>query len=218
MLHSLAVISLLTAGICAVIIAGDILAGNRQQMMIMNFVYPLTALYAGPLALIFYYRTGRKGAEQGSMMMKKPFWQSVVIGTLHCGSGCTLGDLLAELLLFFLPVTIFGSELAGSWTIDYIFAFIIGIIFQYYAIKPMKNLSPGAALKSALKADALSLTSWQLGMYGWMAISLFLIFDRRIPTTDPVFWLMMQAAMLLGFITALPVNWWLLKKGIKEAM
>lgn len=82
----------------------------------------------------------------------------------------------------------------------------------------MKNLSPGVALKAALKADALSLTSWQLGMYGWMAISLFLIFDRLIPTTDPVFWLMMQAAMLLGFITALPVNWWLLKKGIKEAM
>jgi hypothetical protein len=29
---------------------------------------------------------------------------------------------------------------------------------------------------------------------------------------------MMQIAMVLGFITAFPTNWWLIKKGIKEAM
>lgn len=29
--------------------------------------------------------------------------------------------------------------------------------------------------------------------------------------------LMMKIAMLIGFITAYPVNWWQLKKGIKEA-
>lgn len=29
---------------------------------------------------------------------------------------------------------------------------------------------------------------------------------------------MMQIAMIAGFITAYPVNWWLLRKGIKEKM
>ena len=29
---------------------------------------------------------------------------------------------------------------------------------------------------------------------------------------------MMQIAMLAGFGTSYPVNWWLLRKGIKEAM
>jgi len=29
---------------------------------------------------------------------------------------------------------------------------------------------------------------------------------------------MMQIAMLFGFLTAYPVNWWLIKKGIKEEM
>ena len=28
----------------------------------------------------------------------------------------------------------------------------------------------------------------------------------------------MQLAMALGFATALPMNWWLIKTGIKEAM
>lgn len=82
----------------------------------------------------------------------------------------------------------------------------------------MKNLSSGDALKAALKVDTLSLTSWQIGMHGWMAISFFLILNCKIPATEPLFWFMMQIAMLLGFATAFPTHWWLIKKGIKEAM
>jgi hypothetical protein len=37
--------------------------------------------------------------------------------------------------------------------------------------------------------------------------------------TDTVeFWFMMQIAMMFGFATAYPVNWWLIKSGIKEKM
>ena len=32
------------------------------------------------------------------------------------------------------------------------------------------------------------------------------------------FWFLMQIGMILGFATSYPVNWWLIKKGIKEAM
>ena len=224
-LHIISIISLITGGVCALIILIDILSGNRQKMMIMNFVYPITGLYGSVFALIFYFTIGRKSVARKSMgqkstmqRKKKPFWQSVSIGALHCGSGCIIGDIISETLLLFVPVVIFGSSLAGTWTIDYVFAFIFGIIFQYYAIKPMKNLSSKEALKAALKADTLSLTSWQIGMYGWMAISFFLIFNRRLEATDPLFWFMMQIAMLLGFLTTFPTNWWLIRKGIKEAM
>lgn len=55
-------------------------------------------------------------------------------------------------------------------------------------------------------------------MYGWMAIATFLIFGHEIEKTSPVFWFMMQIAMLVGFLTAYPVNWWLLRSGIKEKM
>jgi hypothetical protein len=33
-----------------------------------------------------------------------------------------------------------------------------------------------------------------------------------------VYWLMMQIGMALGFLTAFPVNAWLISRGIKEAM
>ncbi len=225
-LKMIAIISLLLGVACALIIAADILLGHRQKMMVMNFVYPITGLYAGPLALLFYFAIGRKSGqekhddvnEDDSKKHEKPFWQSVAVGALHCGSGCTLGDICAETFLLFVPVTIFGSSLAGSWTIDYLFAFAIGIVFQYYSIKPMKNLSPKDGLIAALKADTLSLTSWQTGMYGWMAVTFLLIFNHKLDTTDPLFWFMMQIAMLAGFVTAFPINWWLIKKGIKERM
>jgi hypothetical protein len=49
------------AGIfCLIIITIDILPGNGQHIMIMNFVRPLTALYRGPLALLMYHAMGRK--------------------------------------------------------------------------------------------------------------------------------------------------------------
>lgn len=186
----------------------------------MNVVWPVTALYSGPLALYAYFAFGRnlRSNAVDTQPPKSPFWQSVLKGALHCGSGCTLGDLLSAWLILLIPISVLGSKLIGDWLIEYVAAFFIGIIFQYYAIKPMRQLSAGRAIIEALKADALSLTAWQIGMYGWMAISNFLIFHRHLKADEPVFWLMMQIGMLCGLITAFPVNWWLIRRGIKEAM
>lgn len=223
----LSIVSLAGAGICAAAIAIDLI-GNPQMMWIMDVVWPITALYAGPLALIAYYKAGRlssKRAVQAAMDRgekmpgkTKPFWQIVGVGATHCGSGCTLGDLVAEWITFAAPLVIFGQGLFGSWVLDYLFAYLFGIAFQYFTIQPMKNLPPAKGLVEAIKADTLSLTSWQIGMYGWMAIAVFLIFGHDLPKTSPVFWFMMQIAMLAGFATAYPVNWWLIRQGVKEPM
>jgi len=228
-LHAIAVFSLAVAALCALAIAWDIfLRGERQHMAVMDVVWPVTGLYAGPLALWAYYRIGRLSSRQAMMRAKahgetppgqaKPFPEKVGIGATHCGAGCTLGDICAESLLFFFPLTLLGHEIFAAWVVDYIFAFTIGIAFQYFSIKPMRNLSPKDGLVAALKADSLSLTAWQVGMYGWMAIAVFLVFGHPLEKTDPVFWLMMQVAMLAGFLTSYPVNRWLIRGGIKEAM
>ncbi|MEO8630319.1 MAG: DUF4396 domain-containing protein, partial [Betaproteobacteria bacterium] len=44
------------------------------------------------------------------------------------------------------------------------------------------------------------------------------ILGHELPKSSPVFWFMMQIAMLFGFLTSYPVNWWLLRTGIKETM
>lgn len=203
MLRAIAIASLGIALVCALAIAFDIVAGRRQKMWIMNLVWPISALYGGPVVLWAYWRIGRR---QGG----KPFWQQAALGTTHCGAGCTLGDICAEWFVHFVPLTLFGMTLFAAWTVDFALAFVFGIAFQYYGSHK--------GLIAALKADTLSLSAWQLGMYGWMAIAIFLIFGHPLEKTDPVFWFMMQIAMFAGFATSYPVNRWLLRAGIKEAM
>lgn len=150
----------------------------------------------------------------------KPRWQSVVLSTLHCGAGCTLADLLGEWFLYFVPIAIGGSLLAGSWVLDYVLALLFGVGFQYAAIRGMERTLPrGVAIRRALKADFWSLTAWQAGMYGWMAVVIFALNGgSMLPRTGFAFWFMMQIAMACGFLVALPVNVVLIRRGIKHGM
>ena len=170
-------------------------------------------------------RTGREPPSKAA-----PFPASVGTGTTHCGAGCALGDILAEWLAFLVPAvavwfgwrTLFSEKMFAVWVLDYLFAFVLGIGFQYFTIKPMRDLSPGQGLVAALKADVLSLTAWQVGMYGFMAFAQFYLFRTLLGTSlnvaEPEFWFMMQIAMICGFVTSYPVNWWLIRSGIKERM
>ncbi|HEY4187432.1 MAG TPA: DUF4396 domain-containing protein [Polyangia bacterium] len=220
-------ISLAAAVACCGVVVIDLLIGHRQKMWVMNVVWPVTALWAGPLGLWGYWRYGRMpqrgrrdadGPSGHSRQPDQPFWALVMKATTHCGSGCALGDLAAESFAAAVPLTILGQTLFGAWIYDYVAAYLLGIAFQYYTIKPMRQLSWKASLVAAVKADTLSLTAWQLGMYGWMAVVRFTLFGRDLPKGSPLFWFMMQIAMVLGFATAYPVNWWLLRVGIKEKM
>lgn len=239
-LHTLSIAYLLVGFLSAAIIAVDI-ARHPQHMWIMNVVWPVTALFGTVITLWGYFAYGRLAShEKAQAAMERhdempskretPFPVMVAKGASHCGSGCTLGDILAEWLVFFVPAiavwfgwhSLFAERMFAVWTLDYLFAFVIGIAFQYFTIKPMRNLSVGEGLVQALKADTLSLTAWQLGMYGFMAFASLYLFRQVLGTrleTDMVeFWFMMQLAMVCGFITSYPVNWWLIRKGIKERM
>lgn len=56
--------SLAVAFASALLILADIvLRGHRQKMWIMNLVYPVTALYWGPVALWFYFTRGRRTSK-----------------------------------------------------------------------------------------------------------------------------------------------------------
>ena len=153
-------------------------------------------------------------------MPARPQWQSVVLSTLHCGAGCTLADLVGEWFFYLVPVAIGGSLIAGSWIIDYLLALLFGIGFQYAAIRGMEPATPrGEIVRRAAKADVLSLTAWQIGMYGWMAIVIFVLNNGvTLPRTTFQFWFMMQIAMACGFLVALPVNVLLIRAGIKKGM
>lgn len=224
--------------VIALIIAND-LARHKQSMKIMNAVWVLTALWASYLALWAYFKFGREngmamkdGDEDMKMMpgmkmdmnmpmgdMNRPHWQSVALSALHCGAGCTLADIIGEWFTSYFPISVGGSLLIGNWVFDFVLALIIGVYFQFYAIREMEKISVSAGLARAFKADFFSLTSWQVGMYGWMAIVYFAIFkDSALPKDTWTFWFMMQIAMLVGFLCAYPMNALLIKLGVKKGM
>ena len=163
---------------------------------------------------------GMDGMSDMPGMKGRPRWQPVVLSTLHCGAGCTLADIVGEWFLFFVPVAIGGSILAGTWVVDYLLALAFGIGFQYAAIRGMERTLPRCeAIRRAAKADILSLTAWQAGMYGWMAVAIFALNGgEAMPRTSFVFWFTMQVAMACGFLVALPVNILLIRAGIKKGM
>ena len=142
------------------------LAARPQKMWIMNLVWPLTALYAGPFA-----------------------------------SGLVL----------------LGSTLFTHDLVSFVLAYVFGIFFQYFAIAPMRGLGFREGLWAAVKADTLSLTACEIGMFAWMAVTQKLLFPGLEPRSW-TFWFMMQIAMILGLATTFPANWWLIRRGGKEAM
>lgn len=229
--HYLSMAFVLLGVVCALFLLWDILR-YPQKMAIMNVVWPVTALFGLlPLVLIYYRYERHTGHDDPSgRASAPPFSIMVGKGALHCGSGCMIGDVLAEWLAFSVPAiavalgwkTLFADKMFAVWILDFIFAFVLGIIFQYFAIVPMRKLSPGKGLIAALKADTLSLSAWQVGMYGAMAILQLLVFPSAFGLRAEVntweFWFAMQIAMICGFITSYPVNWYLISAGIKEKM
>ncbi len=239
-LHDLSLAYLSLGALCAAIICAD-LVRHPQHMWIMNLVWPVTALFGTVGILWQYFRYGRlatRARAHAAMERNQPppnkrltpFPAMVANGTLHCGAGCTLGDICAEWLAFAVPAIavafgwqgIFSEKIFAVWIVDYLFAYAFGMGFQYFTIAPMRGLSLRQGLMAAIKADTLSLTAWQIGMYGFMAVAFFAIFrlalGTRLQVDSVEFWFMMQIAMMFGFATSYPVNWWLIRQGLKEKM
>jgi hypothetical protein len=261
-LTSVAWISLAAGLLSASAIGYDIVFGARRQpMRVMNFVFPITALYLGPAALGLYWRWGRADANRGRtpspdtsakmapmamaaagqsmreypdhginpnghaapadpVMSAKPHWATMAIEVSHCGSGCTLGDLISEWLIYAFAVTVAGRVLFAEYIGDYVLAVAFGIVFQYFAIAPMRGLGIRDGLKAAAKADIISLTFFEVGLFGWMALTAFVFFPapHHLMPNSAAYWFLMQIGMMIGFATSWPANVWLLSRGIKVPM
>ena len=130
-----------------------------------------------------------------------------------------VADVFCEFGVAATGITLLGSVLWAEYAMDFAAAWALGVVFQYFEIKPMRKLSAGQAILAAIKADTLSILAFQIGMYTWMAIVFFKLSPHpHLTPFQPQYWLMMQVAMVFGYATAFPMNWWLIRIGVKEAM
>lgn len=85
---------------------------------------------------------------------------------------------------------------------------VTGLYFGPVAVAPMRGLSLRKGLIEAAKADVASLTAFEVGLFGWMALMYLVFFPapHHLAPASPVYWFLMQAGMIAGFLTAWPAG------------
>jgi len=221
MMSSLGYCSWISIGLglaTALVIALDV-RKHPQSMRIMNIVWPVTGLYFPLIGIWFYRSMGRPMAVDAPKGKgHDAHWQSIFLSATHCGAGCVIGDILGAPLVYRFRLTLLGSTLLADYATEFIFAYILGIAFQYFPIRSMRQVPPAQAIWDAVKADTLSLIAFEVGMFSWMAFARYVLLPQPVAPNSVVFWFMMQIGMIFGFLTTYPANWLLVKWGIKSGM
>jgi hypothetical protein len=124
--------------------------------------------------------------------------------TLHCLTGCAIGEILGLLI---------GTAL--SWSAGGTIALSIALAFFFgYLLSTLPLLQAGlgfvAALSVVFAADTLSIATMEVVDNGVMAL---VPGAMNAGLVNPVFWLSLMLALLAAFAAAFPVNRYLLTKG-----
>lgn len=175
------------AVLSAAFIAFDIFGrGNRQSSVALDVVWPVSALYLGPLAVWMYVQWGRPRAAS-----------TVTATGLAGGAASALAHLVAVPLVIASGVTIAGLDLWVMIIVIAVLATVLLAVFEVVAGKP-----PAVAALIGL----VTVLAFDVGMLGWM---LLLHFSENMPpATTMAFWFLMQLGVVLGTLTALPVVRW----------
>lgn len=127
--------------------------------------------------------------------------------TLHCLSGCVIGEFAGLAIGVSLGLNPWAT-MALATTLGFASGYTLGL---WPLVKrgmswgvAFKTLWLGETISIAVMEFAMNFTDYHVG--GVTASSIF----------APAFWLGFAAAIPAGFAAAWPVNWWLLKRSIKQ--
>jgi len=135
--------------------------------------------------------------------------RAAVQATLHCLTGCAIGEVLGMVL-----ATAFGWGNAASIAISVVLAFVFG-----YALTLSPIVRAGVPLRSALRlalaSDTVSIAVMELVDNG-----LILLVPGALAAglSDGLFWWSLAVSLVIAFAAALPVNRWLIARGRGHAV
>lgn len=142
-------------------------------------------------------------------MSKHDTNKMAISATLHCLTGCAIGEILGLII----------GEIAGLTTATtIILAISLAFLFGYtLSLMPLVKggLALSAALPLVLAADTLSIATMEIVDNSVMAI---IPGAMNAGLVNPVFWLSMSLALFAAFCAAFPVNRYLLQKGKGHAL
>jgi hypothetical protein len=135
--------------------------------------------------------------------------QTAISATLHCLTGCAIGEILGLII---------GESLGWSNGQTIVLAVALAFLFGYgLSILPLlkAKIALGTALGVVLAADTLSIATMEIVDNGVMAI---IPGAMEAGLVNPVFWLSMSLALSVAFVAAFPVNRYLLQRGKGHAL
>jgi hypothetical protein len=208
--------------LCAAAILYDVYGrGYRQRVRVMELVWPITALYLGPLALPAYYRWGRPRSEkwqkEHGVAPEKGLPAAAATGGTPGGAASAIGHVIGVPLVVFSGLTIAGEALWVMILLIAVIATVLLFAFEYFfSTVPARGLTAGEGLGVALLIAFVTVLAFDVGMGGWMLVMHFLLFMP--PLTDVTFLFLMQVGLILGFLTGYPAVLWLLRRGTKATV
>ncbi|HVG40997.1 MAG TPA: DUF4396 domain-containing protein [Chitinophagaceae bacterium] len=130
-----------------------------------------------------------------------------ISATLHCLVGCGIGEVVGMVIAAYFGMTMTASMVLAI-LLGFVFGFALGII---PLIK--RGISFSRALKIVLVAEGLSIVVMETFE---VLTQLFIPGVMEATLSDGIFWVGMIAALIVGFIAALPVNYYMIKRGVRH--
>jgi hypothetical protein len=136
--------------------------------------------------------------------MSATTWSTAVNATLHCLTGCAIGEVLGMVL-----ATWWGWGDLASIVLAIVLAFFFGYLLTYTSVR-RHGLSRREGVRVALAADTVSITTMEIVDN---AILLVVPGAMAAGLASGLFWGSLTVALAVAFVLTVPVNHWLISRG-----
>ncbi|MFJ9913955.1 DUF4396 domain-containing protein [Actinacidiphila glaucinigra] len=136
-------------------------------------------------------------------------WGTAVQATLHCLTGCAIGEVLGMLI-----GTALGWHNVPTMALAIVLAFVFGYSLTMRGVL-RAGLDLRSAVRVALAADTVSIVFMEIADNGTI-----LLFPGAMDATlsDALFWLSLALAFAVAFLVTTPVNKWMIGRGKGHAV
>jgi hypothetical protein len=138
-----------------------------------------------------------------------PSWKMAVSATLHCLTGCAIGEILGMVLS-----TWWGWSTVPSLVLSVVLAFFFGYLLTFSSVR-RAGLDNRASVRTALASDTVSITTMEV------VDNLFLLLVPGAMVAGlatGLFWWSLAASLAVAFVLTVPVNHWLIGRGKGHAV
>ncbi|MEU2490605.1 DUF4396 domain-containing protein [Streptomyces sp. NPDC007883] len=136
-------------------------------------------------------------------------WGTAAKATLHCLTGCAVGEILGMVI-----GTALMWDNAPTMALAITLAFLFGYSFTMFAVL-RAGVSLRSAVKVALAADTVSIAVMELVDNGIIALVPGAM-DAHL--ADALFWSSLLGGFVVAFVVTTPVNKWLIGRGKGHAV